>query len=100
MDNENSTFGLAPEKMAELGSMGEGDSPNTPSPDTDQYSTELLHDQLAQKLPLEQVVDAAVKEAASQSRMIREVSVPMRTKKAALGAAAEALERLMQMLDS
>ena len=57
MDDESSTFGLGTDQLYRLWRIGRGEKgDSTPEDDANLQKSELLHDKLAEKLPLEQAI--------------------------------------------
>ena len=66
MKEDSTTFGLKPDKLAELWKVGDDVAMNTDTPNQNELRADLLRDRLAQKLPLDQVVARILPKALSQ----------------------------------
>jgi len=66
MDRDSTTFGLKPDKLAQLWDMGSKENQDSIDENQDQVKAELLRDRLAQKIPLEQVVARILPKALAQ----------------------------------
>ncbi len=63
---ESSTFGLKPDQLARLWTLGSEPDATAPTSDHDQEKTDLLYDRLAEKIPLEQVMAQVLPQALAQ----------------------------------
>ncbi|MCP4614239.1 MAG: hypothetical protein GY845_36605 [Planctomycetes bacterium] len=66
MDKDSTTFGLKPDKLAQLWNMGGKMDRGKNEESNDQTKAELLRDRLAQKIPLDHVVAQILPKALAQ----------------------------------
>lgn len=66
MDKDSTTFGLKPDKLAQLWNMGNKIDQDKNEESQDQTKAELLRDRLARKIPLDHVVAQILPEALAQ----------------------------------
>ena len=66
MDKDSTTFGLKPDKLAQLWNMGSKMNQSKNEEDQETQKAELLRDKLAQKIPLDHIVAQILPKALAQ----------------------------------